>query len=160
MRKLRLPNMILLPEPITVVERVGWQIDNYSTSMSVKPMKLVPVRFLRRSEEYIDGKTMLRRGKYSDWRLGHLAGQEHAQALLKQQDKIPAEWRDISLVFGGTVWVNYERYRQVPAMYFDSGGVERWILDYFGLENDNWTDEECRLIRERDALPRKHHSVG
>ena len=46
---------------------------------------------------------MLRRGKAGAEKKGALAGQLHAERMLRHQENIPVECRQFVLVFGGTV---------------------------------------------------------
>ena len=81
--------------------------------------------FLREDESSVIGHTMLERAKEDAEEKGARTGQLHAERMLEQQDKIPAEWQNFYLVFTGTVWRNSDGRIYVPFLYWNDG---RWRL--------------------------------
>ena len=82
--------------------------------------------FLREGENFINGEEMVRRAKEQ----GVLTGLRHAEAMLRNQERIPVEWRKHYLVFP-EVWQSPAGYRDV----FCLGWVgRRWCLDCYWLD--------------------------
>jgi hypothetical protein len=102
------------------------------------------IPFLKEGEDYINGEEMICRAR----ELNVNYGQEDAEWLLNDQEKIPAELRNFILVFTATVLRRPDGYRHVPCLYW--GGL-RWDLD-FGWLGLDW-DSDFRL-----AAPRKNGS--
>lgn len=100
------------------------------------------IQFLKGDENYINGEEMVRRARTE---LNANYGQEDAEWLLENQDKIPAELRKYYLVFPGTLWRGRRGFRCVPYLLWFGG---RWCLDFGWLAVD-W-DSGGRLV-----VPRK-----
>ena len=85
------------------------------------------------------GDEMVRRAKEK----GVLTGLRHAEAMLRNQERIPVEWRKFALVFA-EVWQCPDGSRDV---WFLGWGGERWSLDYYWLSGDFGSD--YRLVASR-----------
>ena len=81
--------------------------------------------FLREGEGSINGEEMIRRAKEQ----GVLTGLRHAEAILRNQEKIPVEWRKHYLVFS-EVWQDPHGDRSVFCLRWDG---RRWFLHYSWL---------------------------
>ena len=57
--------------------------------------------FLREGENFVNGEEMVRRAKEQD----ALTGLRHAEAMLRNQERIPIEWRKHYLVFSQVIFV-------------------------------------------------------
>ena len=82
--------------------------------------------FLQKGEDCVAGEEMVKRGAKDK------TGLRHAEAMLRQQEKIPAEWRKYYLVFP-EVWQSPSGDRYV--WYLDWSG-ERWSLHCYYLGRD------------------------
>jgi len=98
--------------------------------------------FLREDESSVIGHTMLERAKEDAEEKGARTGQLHAERMLEQQDKIPAEWQNFYLVFTGTVWRSSGGFICVPCLCWGGG---EWRLSGGCLGSD-W-DGLSRLVR-------------
>ena len=96
------------------------------------------VSFIQEGESSVPGDEMVRLAKENDAMLG----QRHAEALLRNQDKIPEEWRDYILVFPGDVWRDPHGRRVVPYLCWYGG---RWYLHFCWLESGFYS--RGRLLR-------------
>jgi len=106
---------------------------------------LVLYAFLVENENWVDGKTMLRRGKAKAKELGPLAGRHHAKSLLaEQKDEIPVEWRAFHLVFPGSKWQD-ESGRQWVAGLRWRWHPDEWEGFYYCLDNRKWSAAD-RLV--------------
>ncbi len=76
--------------------------------------------FLRNKESFVNGEEIIRRAKEQ----GVSSGIRHAEAMLRQQDKIPVEWRKYYLVFP-EVWQGPRGDRGVFCLCWSGG---RWYL--------------------------------
>jgi len=112
-----------------LVEDVGPADDEFQLQLDT---------FLRESESCVSGEVMLERAKA----MGDLAGQFHAERILRQQAEIPEDWRPFYLIFPGTGWQDSDGNRQVP--YLNWNG-DRWYLNWNWLEND--FNQNFRLVR-------------
>ena len=83
------------------------------------------VEFLAEKEPYVGGEEMVKRAKEKN----ALTGLRHAEAMLRNQEKIPVEWRKYCLVFT-EVWQFADGNRDVWCLYWDG---EHWCLDYYWL---------------------------
>ena len=99
------------------------------------------VSFLKGNESYVNGEVMVRRALVE---LDANYGQEDAEWLLENPDKIPAELRKFYLVFPATVWQDSSGNRFVPYLSWDGG---RWVLRFYWLGGDWGSDD--RLVRPR-----------
>lgn len=88
---------------------------------------------------YISGDEMVKMTERED-----SGGQRHAEAMLRDQHKIPEEWRKYVLVFPETVWRNPDGRRRVADLYWDG---YRWCLSFAWLELD--FRRFCRVVRLR-----------
>ena len=95
--------------------------------------------FLREGENFIDGEEMVKRAKEQ----GILTGLRHAEAMLRNQEKIPVEWRKYYLVFS-EVWRSPHGDRSAWALFW---GDERWCLGCHWLGGD--FSSRCRLVASR-----------
>ena len=108
----------------------GWTLlADESVEEPGGPVTLEDVAVLEGNESYVGGETMLKRAIKS----GNRAGLRCAKALLRQQEKIPVEWRGNKiLVFTGTVVRLRRGFRYVAYLYWF--GV-RWYLFWYWLVN-------------------------
>ena len=95
--------------------------------------------FLREGETFIGGEEMVKRAKEQ----GALTGLLHAEAMLREPEKIPVECRKFALVFP-EVSVDPSGYRDV--WYLDWVGVH-WYLHYSWLDHD--FNSNYRLVVSR-----------
>ena len=84
--------------------------------------------FLQEGESRIGGEEMVKRAKNQ----GVLTGLRHAEAMLRNQEKIPVEWRKFYLVFP-EVWLSPDGSRSVWCLCWFG---DRWYLGYDWLESD------------------------
>ncbi|TSC95140.1 MAG: hypothetical protein CEN87_152 [Parcubacteria group bacterium Licking1014_1] len=98
--------------------------------------------FLRGEENCLGGEEMIKRTKEQ----GSLAGLRHAEAMLRNQERIPTEWRKYCLVFS-EVWRGPDGGRCV---WYLCWGGERWSLrcSWLGLDFDSLD----RLVSSRKYL--------
>lgn len=82
--------------------------------------ELVLQEFLQERETSVGGEEMVKRAK----KQGVNTGLRHLEAILREQDKIPAEMRQFCLV-STEVWLSPGGYRRVWCLYWDDG---RWVL--------------------------------
>ena len=99
------------------------------------------ISFLK-GENSINGEEMVRRAR-TEFNANY--GQEDAEWLLENQDKIPAELRKYFLVFPGTIWRRRLGDRFVPCLDWFGG---RWFLVF------SWLDDVWFSIG-RLVVPRK-----
>lgn len=92
--------------------------------------------FLREGERRIGGEEMIKRAE-------NKTGLRHAEAMLRNQEKIPVEWRKYYLVFP-EVWQNSRGYRYA---WFLCWLGERWYLYSYWLDYDFGSD--YRLVASR-----------
>ena len=127
---------MVLPLPSGLVHdrrKDGWTLLEDTPLVGTSTLELVEF------DPYVNGNTILERAK----ELGDMAGQRHAERMLACAGKIPGSWRDVHLVFPGTVWQDaYGSHRSVPCL--SRRGVE-WGL-HFGWF-DNYWNRYCRLVR-------------
>lgn len=97
------------------------------------------VEFLKDEEDYVIGEKMIKGTESED-----NAGQRHAEAMLREQEKIPEEWRKYVMVFTKTVWRGPYSYWCVAFLYWYG---RRWCLDFDWLENDFY--RSYRVVRLR-----------
>lgn len=95
--------------------------------------------FLREGENSVGGEAMVRRAKEQ----GALAGLRHAEAMLRNQEKIPVAWREFVLVFS-EVWQGPHGSRNVWCLYWPG---ERWYLGPYWLGFG--FDSRYRLVAPR-----------
>ena len=88
---------------------------------------------------HCSGEEMVKRAKEQ----GVLTGLRHAEAMLRNQEKIPVEWRKFVLVFA-EVWQGPSGNRGMWCLDWDGG---RWSLSYDWLGFDFASD--CRLLASR-----------
>ena len=92
--------------------------------------------FRDKDGDYITGKEMVRRTDQEN-----CGGQRAAEAMLRNQDKIPQELRKYVLVFPKTVWQCPDGFRCVACL--DWLG-ERWSLRFYWLVSR--FDRDCRVV--------------
>lgn len=117
------------------MRKQGWELDKDTED---KEGEFTPelVNIFKGKEQRISGEELL-------YRAGVCYGQRHAEAMLRDQRKIPEEYQQHYLPFPGTVWVNSgDRY--VPCLYWR---VDRWCLNFCWLEVD--FNRDVRLVRSR-----------
>ena len=96
--------------------------------------------FLQESDDgSVDGEEMIRRAE----KRGIQSSLRHAEALRRDQDKIPVAWRKFVLVFT-EVWRSPHGDRHVWYLYWDG---EQWCLYCYWLSFS--FDSDCRLVRPR-----------
>lgn len=101
--------------------------------------ELVLQEFLCKGEISLGGEEMVKRGKEQ----GASTGLRHLEAILREQDKIPAELRQFCLV-STEVWLTPEGERSVFNLYWDG---RYWVLHCRWLEHD--FDSRYRLVGSR-----------
>jgi hypothetical protein len=84
--------------------------------------------FLQDGEDCVDGEEMVRRAKEK----GALTGIRHAEAMLRNQERIPESWRKYYLVFP-EVWQGPRGRRRAFCLHWSGS---RWYLRYYWLEFD------------------------
>jgi hypothetical protein len=128
----------------TLVAKIERNMDGWTCVQPVdaEPGEFEPElrEFLEPGEDRVGGEEMVKRAVNK----GALAGLRQAEAMLRQQEKIPVEWRQFCLVFA-EVWLDPNRSRDVWCLYWDG---ERWSLRYYWLGHDFGSSD--RLV-----LPRK-----
>ena len=105
-------------------------IDRDMTSWScVEPVEakegeFEPVlhEFFNEGEVSIVGEELVQRAK----KQGAPTGLRHAEAMLREEDKIPSEWRKYVLVFP-EVWQDPDGHRNAFYLHWDG---DRWYLSY------------------------------
>lgn len=95
------------------------------------------VEFLKDGEDYVNGDEMVKRTEHEA-----NGGQRAAEAMLRDQSKIPQAWRKHILVFPKTLWRDSDRCQRVPYLYWDDG---EWCLLFDWLGND--FDGLYRVVR-------------
>lgn len=95
--------------------------------------------FLVGEEKYVLGEEMLKRAKEK----GVSTGLCHIEAMLRQQEKIPVEWRKFVLV-STEVWQGPNGNRSVWYLCWSDG---RWSLYYYWLSSS--FDSRYRLLASR-----------
>lgn len=88
------------------------------------------IPFHKDGEDRVNGEEMVRRARVE---LDANCGQEDAEWLKKNQDKIPAELRKFILVFTATVWRSPDGCRCVPCLDWRGDG---WYLFFRWLGGD------------------------
>ncbi|MBI2063642.1 MAG: hypothetical protein HYT65_01460 [Candidatus Yanofskybacteria bacterium] len=78
------------------------------------------ISFLKKDEGCVNGEELIRRARTE---LNANYGQEDAEWLLENQDKIPAELRKYYLVFPGTIWRSRRVYQFVQCLFWRG---DRW----------------------------------
>lgn len=122
------------------MRKEGWiLLDNAPRRLS---SAVSGVSFLKEDESSIDGEEMVHRARVE---LDANYGQEDAEWLLDNQDKIPAELRNFYPVFPATIWRDSGGRRSVPSLHWRGDG---WVLYFFWLDSD-WSSSD-RLV-----VPRK-----
>lgn len=110
---------------------------------------LIGEEFLREGEPHAGGEEMVKRSRKMD-SVGTLA---QAQALVREQDKIPVEYRGkVVFVFTGAIkrGSGPARFRNVAVVYWF--GV-RWVLSWYWLVSV--FDRIYRVVRVRKSSPPK-----
>jgi hypothetical protein len=126
------------------VERdmIGWTCLE---QVKAEPCEFEPElqEFLQKGEDYVDGEEMVRRAKEQ----GVLSGLRHAEAMLRNQERIPVEWRKFVLVFP-EVWQSPNDYRGVWILCWIEG---RWRLGRRWLDRRFFSFSllPFRLVRPR-----------
>ena len=95
--------------------------------------------FLAEGESYCNGEEMVKRAKER----GVFTGLRYAEAMLRNQEKIPVEWRKFVLVFA-EVWQSPCGNRYVWCLDWDGG---RWCLGCGWLSSGFIS--RCRLVGSR-----------
>lgn len=84
------------------------------------------VEFLEEKKS-IDGYAMLSRAT----EIGDCLDQHHAEAILRNSEMIPEDWRRYILVFPGTVWCDHNGYHLVSYLSWNTFG---WYLNFYWLD--------------------------
>jgi hypothetical protein len=113
----------------------GWELisDDKTSEGDFEPELM---GFLREGESSVIGATMLERTNEG------AAGQHYAEAMLRNQNAIPVEWRKYMLVFTGTVWRTSGGDCVVPYLFWHGSNWDlhtRWLGHSF--------DSNYRVIR-------------
>ncbi len=95
--------------------------------------------FLKQGEGYIGGEEMIKRSKEK----GISSGLRHLEAMLRNQEKIPVEWRKYVLV-STEIWQTPDGDRNVWYLYWDG---KRWYLSYDWLSHN--FNSDYRLVGSR-----------
>ncbi len=95
--------------------------------------------FLHEGETYCKGEEMVKRAKEQ----GALTGLRNAEAMIRNQERIPVEWRKYYLVFS-EVWQSPDGNRNVWYLYWNG---KRWYLNYNWLSNN--FNSNYRLVASR-----------
>lgn len=119
----------------------GWTLVYDS---KVKDGEFTPqlVKFLQNDEHQITGEETVKRAI----ELGSCAGQRHAEAMLRNKDKIPAKWAGSLLLFVDTIWQCQDGGHAVPGIYQSREG---YSLTFYRLEDGFY--QGFRLVRPRKA---------
>ena len=124
----KLPTMVLKKAPAQFQNYPDWE-----TIEDVGPVIGEPIlelnEFLKKGEDPIDGKELIKRGK----KLGRMAGQSCAEKLLTCQGDIPVEWRKFSLVFLGTIRRLPDRSDLCVAYLYWDDDTQKWYLGFLWL---------------------------
>lgn len=120
--------------PIIDRDMTNWECVE---PVETKETNFEPVlqEFLQKEDNgFIDGESMIKRAKEK----GISAGLRHAEAMLRNQERIPVEWQKHCLVFP-EVWQGPHRRRYVFCL---SWYGNRWGLHYYwlgsGFNSDGW----------------------
>lgn len=105
---------------------------------------LAVVGFFKKGEDHLSSKVVMERVRARMKRFGPLAGQHHAEALLRQQDQIPSGWRKYSLLFGGTVWHDPVGGHCIPTLVWEG----QWIMDFLYYKSDFFRHEDWLALGE------------
>lgn len=116
----------------------GWTLLEHAPRKLVSADGLEAISFLRKGEDPIRGYDLIGRARYA---LDANYGQEDAEFLLDNQDKIPVELRHC-LVFTGSVWRRTDGNLAVTYLYWD---VEQCHLSW-GLLGSGF-GSDVRLLR-------------
>lgn len=117
----------------------GWTLLENSPHRISSVIYGIP--FLKEGEDYVNGEEMVRRARYE---LDANYGQEDAEWLVENQDKIPVELRNFYLVFPATIWRGPDGLRSVSYLFWDG---DRWSLLFRWLDVD-WRSS-YRLVAPR-----------
>jgi hypothetical protein len=118
------------------MRKEGWKLekDNQEADGEFTPELL---EFLKEHEPSVVGTEMEERVKNEP-----IAGQRNLEAMLREQNMIPKEWRKFVLVAPGTVWLGSGRHRLVPCLFWLG---ERWCLSFDWLGHGFGSD--YRVVR-------------
>lgn len=134
-----LPTLHLIPTFDRDMRKEGWTLEK---DIEDKEGEFTPelLNVFKEEEQSISGEELLKRAEEKDACLG----QRHAEAMLRQQQTIPKEWRENYLVFPGTVWVASDGRRFVPYLSWHVCGwhlTGHWLVSHL---------HRCaRLVRSR-----------
>ena len=122
------------------MQKDGWTLlENTPRRLS---SAITGISFLKEGETRINGEEMARRARFD---LDADYGQEDAEWLLENQDKIPVELQKFYLIFPATKWLGADGNRYVPYLYWSGG---RWVLDFSWLDSGFYS--YSRLVRPRE----------
>jgi hypothetical protein len=123
-------------------DMTGWECVE-PAEVGVDEFEPTICEFLQPGETRLGGEEMVKRARQQSI---NNSGLRHAEAMLREQDKIPTEWRKYCLVFP-EVWQSLSGHRGVFYLYW---GGNRWSLDCYWLDDD--FDSYCRLVRPASNL--------
>lgn len=101
------------------------------------------VEFLEKGEIFVKCEEMLKRAKEK----GISTGLRHLEAMLRNQERIPVEWRKHHILVSTEVWRDPSGDRNV---WFLCWFGECWCLDYYWLGSD--FSSRSRLVAPRKCL--------
>lgn len=122
------------------MQQEGWKLKN-DREIRDGEFILELLDFFQKKESHVSGNELVKRAKEKD----ALFGQRHAEALLRNKDKIPEKWRKYVLVFPGTVWRDSRGDLRVPCLRWHD---RCWDLCFGWLAPGFYS--HCRIVRSRN----------
>jgi len=114
------------------VTKNGWELQQIRPKSENRKLQFNEI--LRAGEERIWGHFEMR---YRAIEMGNLAGEEHAEDLIKQQDTIPEELRPFVLLFMGTI--------------LGFGGSQHVVCLVWNERESEWVLASCPLVYNFDS---------
>lgn len=130
--------MMALPKSIGLMHdktNNGWKMAKNTSVKGAPVIKLVVP--IQENEPPTSGDVVLRHFK----EIKQLAGQGHAESMLRHESSIPESWEEYFLLFLGTQWLNYAKNRMVPCLHYNGSN---WELTFTCL--DRKLDKTDRLV--------------
>lgn len=140
-------------EPVDFEVSVTFSVPLRGKTASLKVSSLELVSFFEPSENQkvtIPAEVVLQRsrGEVGSRKLrGCNWGQRHGEALIRDESKMPSEWRARIIVLPGTVWEDEKGGRFVPCMAYDEG---QWLIRFYRLNRGFPADYRLLHLREFD----------